>query len=66
MAKVRVDIDELMEKLTEMKDEGYVTSEIEVAEGDTEAENELGLSAIDIENDEPVHFGSLSNLESDM
>ena len=64
--KVRLDIDELISVLNGMKDDGFVTTDIEVVEGDIESENELSVSAVNIEDDEPVSYGSLASLIEDI
>lgn len=67
MTRVRLDIDELMENLKEMKNDGYVTTEIQILEvEEDESSNELSLSAVDIENDMLVPYVSLASSEDNI
>lgn len=63
MSKIRVDIDELMDKLEAMKEDDYVTTELEI-EGD-EYSSELIVSAVSFEQDEPIGYGSVCEITDD-
>lgn len=64
--KVRLDIDGLIKVLINMKDDGFVTTDIAVTEGDSEPENELSVSAVDIESDESVPYGNIASIIEDI
>lgn len=67
MSHVRVDIDELIENLNDIKKDGFVTTELQIVEvDDYDGSNELGLSAVDIENDMLVPYVSLASTEDSM
>lgn len=57
MAKIRVDIDDLSDKLNAMKDEDYVTTELSIEEDAYSAE--LNVAAVSFDSDEPIDFGSI-------
>jgi hypothetical protein len=64
MSKIRVDIDELSEKLGEMKEDDYVTAELEIVFDDYSSE--LKLSAVSFESDEPVDFGTICEADDEL
>lgn len=64
MAKIRVDIDELFDKLEAMKEDDYVTVEIEIIEDDYS--NELAISAVSFEEDEPISYGTVCQVEDEL
>lgn len=66
MAKIRLDIDELINVLSKMKEDGFVTTEIMLDEAEEHEENELSLSVIDIENDEVIHYANISNFDNNL
>lgn len=57
MSKIRVDIDDLCEKLDAMKEDDYVTVELEIAED--EYSSELLVSAVSFEDEDPIGYGSV-------
>ena len=60
MARTRTDIDELISLMVEMKRDGYVTAELEIIEEDDESNNELSVSAVEIESENPVHYSNIA------
>lgn len=64
MSKIRVDIDELTDKLEAMKEEDYVTAELEIVE-DLYA-SELVLSAVSFEEAEPISFGTIAQTDDEL
>lgn len=68
MAKIRVDIDELMAKLDEVKCDDYASVELEISEDedDTEDGKELMISAVTFDEDEPIGYGVVGELLDDM
>lgn len=58
MASIKVDIDELLDKLNAMKEDDYVTTELQIEEDDYCSE--LLVSAVSFELDEPISYGSLT------
>lgn len=68
MAKIRVDIDELMAKLDEIKCDDYASVELEISEDedDTEDGKELMISAVTFDEDEPIGYGVVGELLDDM
>lgn len=64
MAKLRVDVDDLLSKVESMREDGFVTAELEITEGAYESDNVLIMSAVDIEDDKLNGYGELSNIDS--
>ena len=60
MTKIRVDVDELKETIEEIKEDSYSTIELEI-EGDGYY-NQLNVSAVSIEEPEPIPYGSISEV----
>lgn len=60
MSKIRVDIDELMDKLEAMREDDYVTAELEIEDDDYNSE--LLVSAVSFEEEEPLSYGSVSEI----
>lgn len=56
---IRVDIEELIQKLQDMKCDGYVTVEISIDAGDYPGDCQMELSAVDIESNDLVEYGSI-------
>lgn len=57
MSKIRVDIDELADKLEAMKEDDYVTTELEIETNGYDSE--LLISAVSFEENEPISYGSV-------
>jgi len=57
-AAIQIDIDELIDKLKEMKEEDYATVKLEVV-GDEYCQ-ELNLYAVSFDEDEPTMYGSIT------
>lgn len=57
MSKIRVDIDELCDKLDEIKRDNYTIVELDIEDDEDEFEKELLLSAVSFEEDEPISYG---------
>ena len=64
MSRIKVEIDELMDKLNEIKDNDYTTVELLIATDDYDTE--LCLSAVSFEEDEPINFGSIAELDEEL
>lgn len=64
MAKIRVDIDELYDKLEAMKEDDYVTTELEILEDDYSSE--LAVSAVSFEEDDPISYGTVYQTEDEL
>ena len=64
MAKIRVDIDELCDKLDAMKEDDYVTAELEILEDDYS--NELALYAVSFEEEDPVSYGIVCETDDEL
>lgn len=62
MAKIRVDIDELMGKLDEIRSDDYVTVELDIPddEYDNAFDRELIISAVTFEDEEPIGYGAIA------
>ena len=63
MTKIKVDIDELMETVEEIKEDDYTTVELSI-DGDGYY-NELSLAAISIEEPDPVPYGTISEVRNE-
>lgn len=64
MNKIKVDIDELMERLTEMKEDDYITVELEIISD--RYDSELQLNAVSFESDNPVDYGSIAETSDEL
>lgn len=64
MPKIRVDIDDLTEKLEAMKEDDFVTVELDIVEDDYTSE--LMLSAVSFEMEEPVSYGSIGQADDEL
>jgi hypothetical protein len=63
MAKIIVDIDELIDKLDAMTEDDFVQAILEISED--EYTSELVLSAVSIDEDEPISYGSIPEASED-
>jgi hypothetical protein len=64
MQRIRVDIDELSEKIELMKEDNYVTVELEIS--DDEYTPELLISAVSFDEEEPINYGSLNEISEEL
>jgi hypothetical protein len=64
MQRIRVDIDELSEKLELMKEDDYVTTELEI--NDDEYTPELLISAVSFDEEEPISYGTLNEVSEEL
>lgn len=64
MSKIRVDIDDLCDKLEAMKEDDYVTAELEIIEDDYSAE--LAVSAVSFEETEPISYGTVCQVDDEL
>lgn len=64
MSKIRVDIDDLTEKLEAMKEDDFVIVELDIVEDDYTSE--LMLSAVSFEMEEPVSYGSIGQTDDEL
>lgn len=64
MNKIKVDIDELMERLNEMKEDDYITVELEIISD--RYDSELQLNAVSFESDNPVDYGSIAETSDEL
>jgi hypothetical protein len=58
MSKIKVDIDEMIERLQEMKEDDYVTAELEIIADSYDCE--LKLSAVSFDSEEPIDYGTVA------
>lgn len=63
MAKIKVDIDELIDTIEEVKEDNYTTVELEI-ESDGYY-TELGVAAVSLEEPEPVPYGTISEVKNE-
>ena len=64
MAKIRVDVGDLCDKLEAMKEDDYVTVELEIIEDDYSSE--LAVSAVSFEEDEPISYGTVCQVDDEL
>lgn len=64
MNKIKVDIDELIERLNEMKEDDYITVELEIISDSYDSE--LQLNAVSFESDNPVDYGSIAETSDEL
>ena len=60
---IKVDIDELMAKLEEIKNDDYETVLIRIDIDEDEIDNELSLAAVSFEDEEPINYGTIGEVE---
>ena len=60
---VKVDIDELMEKLDAMREDDFVT--VEIAFSSNGYESEIELTAVGIDDDEKISYGKIEGQNED-
>ena len=65
MGKIRVDIDELLDKLHAVNEDGFTTVELEI-NSDEYGCSELAINAIGVEIEEPVSYGSLTEVDDEL
>lgn len=63
-ARINVDIEELYNKLGEMMGDDYATVQLEISSN--RFGNELKVSAISFEYDEPIPYGSVGEVEGEI
>ena len=64
MARIVVDIDDLIDKLDAMTEDDFVQVVLNITEDDYTSE--LELSAVSIDSDEPVSYGSIPEASEDV
>ena len=60
---IKVDIDELMAKLEEIKNDDYETVLLRIDIDEDEIDNELSLAAVSFEDEEPINYGTIGEVE---
>lgn len=63
--KIRVDIEELLESLIGMRDEGYSTVELVINTSNYYDDYTLDLKAIDISSEENIDYGTIGCIPED-
>ena len=63
MSKIKVDLEELISRLKEIKQEGYVIVEVEIEED--EYDKELRVNAIGMELEQPLNFIRMGEVNED-
>lgn len=64
MSEIRVDIDELLEKITSMKEDDYATALLEISSDNYCSE--LLLSAVSFESEDPISYGSIPETDDEL
>lgn len=64
MSKIRVDIDDLCDKLDAMREDDYVTAELEIVEDDYS--NVLQISAVSFEEEDPISYGAMDEVSEEL
>lgn len=57
---IKVDIEELMDRLTAMMDEGFTVAQLSIITSNYLNDFELNVGAVDLSEDEIVEYGSIS------
>lgn len=65
MNKIRVDIDELVDKLEEVKNDDFATVELTI-DTDDDGYKELLVSAVSFDEDEPINYGIVGENEDEL
>lgn len=64
MTKIRVDVDELYDKVSAMREDDCSVAELEIIEDDYSSE--LQLSAVILDEDTPISYGSICQTDIEM
>ena len=64
MSKIRVDVDDLLDKLEAMREDDYATVELHIVADDYI--KELEVSAVGFEDDQPISYGTVSEVEDEL
>lgn len=64
MAEIKVDIDDIIDKLNDMKEDGYETALLQI-DGD-EYSQEMGVFAVSFDEDEPISYGIVSESDTEL
>lgn len=65
MYKIKVDIDELLDKLEEVKNDDFATVELTI-DTDDDGYKELLVSAVSFDEDEPINYGIIGENEDEL
>lgn len=63
--KIRVDIEELIERLNQMLEDGFATAEISIVSSNYIDDTTLSLSAVDISQDNNVEYGEVCGISEE-
>lgn len=66
MTKIKIDLEELYSAISQAKEDGYPTIDIEIIEGEYSIDDELKLSTTDIETNENNNYGTFKNLDEEL
>lgn len=64
MSKIRVDVDDLLSKVNAIKEDDFVTLELEIEEDDYI--KELSINAIGIDGEDATSYGTLSEVDDEL
>ena len=65
MSSIRVDIDDLVNRLNDMLNDDYSIVELVIEEDEYYSNSVLSIRAIDISNDDNVDYGELSDISDE-
>lgn len=65
MSSIRVDIDDLVNRLNDMLNDDYSIVELVIEEDEYYSNSVLSIKAIDISNDDNVDYGELSDISDE-
>lgn len=63
MANIQIDVEDLIDKLEAMREDGYVTARLTIIEDDYLSEVEI--EAVGIEEEADISYGSLTEVRSE-
>lgn len=64
MSKIKVDVDELIERLTEIRQDEFVIAELEIEESAYDCE--MQIRAIGLDDEETTDYGSISEVTDEI
>lgn len=63
--KIKVDIEELIERLSQMVEDGFVTAELTLITSNYIDDTSLKLSAVDISQEDNIDYGEIRSISDE-
>ena len=65
-SKITIEIEELIDRLNQMKEDGFVTAELTIVDTDYIDDTTLALRAIDISQSGNIDYGELQSISDEL